>query len=240
MIRTLLNETYRLCAAGTLAVCALSAVAGPSELHTSIRKNNPPVHSNQYAIVSATNFANSEVSVTANAIEFHSGYKNRKSLCFEIIDATTSVRIAYKDADGIGAGDRFELTHRFKNGERLFISIDYRGEENYAIDSRIVDSNNRTIVGRDICTAELNPIMRKIVQIKTQPVVQWGRRQYDELVTAISAGKKPALPYEDLRRALTEVEHALPMLKKQEKAGSKALSRIGSEYLALTKRRVAQ
>ncbi|MDP3882377.1 MAG: hypothetical protein Q8Q31_05865 [Nanoarchaeota archaeon] len=245
MRKTLLN----LILAGSMAA---SSLAGPLELNKALIDNDKDKKEGIYraegVMYEAEKLIESrgyKTSIFATKyMPFDEKLPQRRNITFSIYDDTTYINVVDMDSNGMKGGehrDTFAITHAFSNGDFLRAVFDYMGEGNYKINAMIQDGKSKERFSTFVDSADMNPLVRKVVDFKLRHVSQWGEQLYSELVDAASNDREANIPFEDLRHALGKVEPLLSSIKSEEKDGvGKALITLADEYLNLAKKRVKE
>ncbi len=156
---------------------------------------------------------NSEYKISVNAEE-HITDKGKcyRNLGFLVEDGSTEVSISDVGANGLSEKDAFDLQHEFSNGGNLSLSICYLLDDQYLITGSFFNGDS-AYGGLHINTSYLNPLFRFFVKNKIKPIVECGRKVYDDVVGTCINGSTPDLPYKDTKDALSEIEALLEDIK---------------------------
>ena len=224
-----------------LGLSTISAVAGPLELNKALTKDVKEQefdHSGEKRSIAYTNMITKtgcEVYVQAKNDSIP-GRENHRDLTFTISDDNTRVDISDSNSNGLDKGDYFSLEHRLGNGQTLYLVIDYLGGKDYHV-SGVMGVPGKSPQGIDIDTSELNPLLRLIVNTKIKPVTIFGQRVYEGLVESVSEGKEPELPYEDVKKALNEIEPYLIATNIPSRNLESGLLKLSDKYIQIAKQR---
>lgn len=223
------------------AASLFNANAGPTELFNKVSENSHIVgydHRMASSVGERQLKTNKDYNVTVKGYTheyFISKPEKSKTLQFEITDKDTYLTLEDIGADGLNQGDQLHLFHKFKTGGDLFLDIKYLGTNNYDIRG-LLRNPDLTLLGEfSVDTSSLSPTLKYLVKRKTKPLLKWGNQMYEDLVFAADKEQGVELPYQDIKKALYEVEKITPKLKEDSNAAEKALLSLSKEYLKLIK-----
>lgn len=181
-----------------------------------------------------------ELEVTANeGLDVPDG-NGKKSLRFKIKDEATTVCIYDTNLDGFNEEDSLSISHKFKNGDRLFVNLQNKDKKDYEIVVDLFDKEDNSYAVTSVETAELGWIERKIVDGKSKPILNLSKELYQNMLDSAYKSKAADLPCEDVKEALKDVEEILPLIKAGKKEANSALLKLADSYTKLAKQRSAQ
>jgi hypothetical protein len=217
----------------------LSALAGPLELNKKLTENVDAEKGYVHSDVGLSYFVRKRIPtrkeyvINVDATNYKTPHTNatQRTLGFEIDDNTTTVYVSDSNANGLSNNDFFALRHKFRGKNKLFLSIEYQGDEDYTIYGTIEREDNEEQFS--IKTSDLNFLTKLLVKRKIRPIVGFGKRLYKDLVEAVYLEKEPELPYEDVKRALSEVEQYLTDTNSPSKNLESGLLKLSERYLQI-------
>jgi hypothetical protein len=211
----------------------VSAVAGPLELNTSLISEGGEYYSARKVMTTKKGYT---IDIDASAYKTKNTNALQRSLSFVIDDNTTRVHVVDANANGLSKDDFFVLQHKFRNGDNLFINVDYRGNSEYKIDAEITGVENRN-ANTKIETAKLNPAINSLAKKKVKPLIDFSQRLYSNLVDAAENNREPELPYEEVKAVLNQIEPYLAEGNASRRKLEFGILRLGNRYLELAEQK---
>lgn len=157
-----------------------------------------------------------EALVTARSINDEIQLSSQNDLSFVIKDKDTNVKIYDYNSDALSDKDFFELNHKFSNQDSIELMLKCRGKDRYEFNCKLNYSDG-TYAQTKIDTADLNAFVRWIIRLRTRSMIEKGERTYNEIVDSIDRDEKVKMPYEVVKKTLSEFEKNLPKIRKKDK-----------------------
>lgn len=243
MKKTLLSLLF----AGALALTGSAfGKTTPVELYKSIVSSEPRIASDYdfIRIYASTRKIKSdkgyELEVAANEGEDNPDGNGEKSLSFRIRDDNTTFRIYDIKLDGFNRNDNLSISHKFKNGNRFFMDLQGKEKGEYKIEAYLFDEKDTIYSKIFVDSTKLGWIERKIIEEKSKPILNLGERLYQDMLDSAQKGKAADLPYEDVKKALDDVEKILPLIKSGKKEANSALLKLADSYIKQAEQRSKQ
>jgi hypothetical protein len=227
-----------------------SGRTSPQDLHKSIIGSEPRVtsyYSNSHYFLGINRSTRKiktdngyEFEITASERMHLPGIDEQKTLTFDIKDDTTKVCIYDPGLDGFNKQGHLSINHRFKNGDCLSLCLQKVGIRAYNLSVALSDDKDHSYAAAYVDSTDLNWVERKIVEKKSKPILDLGQKLYQNILDSANIGKAADLPYEDIKKALDDVETLLPSIRSGKKEANSALLKLADSYIKLAKQRAEQ
>ncbi|MEK6885385.1 MAG: hypothetical protein AABX17_00280 [Nanoarchaeota archaeon] len=208
--------------AGILTGIASLSHASPNELYAKMTSEIKPTRTDYTSITGTSTNSNFTDSYT-NSISSPQGFNmalesvNRgrldkvgkavienKDLEFRLQDDSTKIEIIDKNADGPSEGDKFILTHNFKDNSQISICIGrVKNSGGYVYGDIYTTAGIKKSF--DIDTENMNPLAKRIAARKMQPFMKFSDELYQKMINSALAGETTKLPYALFKQTLDEI-----------------------------------
>ncbi len=158
----------------------------------------------------------SEALVTARSINDEIQLSSQKDLSFIIKDESTYVKIYDYNSDALSDRDFFELNHKFRTNDSIELMLKCSGKDRYEFNCKLNYLDGMSAQTK-IDTADLNAFIRWIIRLRTKSMIEKGENTYNEIVDSIDQGNLVQMPYEVVKKTLSEFEKRLPEIRKKDK-----------------------
>lgn len=158
----------------------------------------------------------SQALVTARRINDEIQLSSQKDLSFVIRDKDTDVKIYDYNSDALSDKDFFELNHKFDTKDSIELMLRCLGKDRYEFNCKLNYADG-TSAKTKIDTADLNAFIRWIIRLRTRSMIEKGEKTYNEIVDSIDRGEQVKIPYEVVKKTLSEFEKKIPQIRKKDK-----------------------